>query len=424
MTVSDPRGFLSDLFDCAVKAADPHGALASHLPERPKGRTIVVGAGKAASAMAGALESLWTGPLEGIVIDRHGKISPTRHIKVLQASHPVPDMAGLEGSKAVLDAVRGLSADDLVIALISGGGSSLLPLPGGELEFEDEIAVNRVLLNSGAPIGAMNVVRKHVSGIKGGRLAKAAAPARVVSLIVSDVAGDEAARVASGPTIASRSTPGDALEIIEHYKMDMPPRVLEHLRSPAAEAPAPDDPDFARNSFSVIASARLALEAAAQRARELGVPAVILSDSIEGEARDIALMHGAMSREIRRFGRPFAKPVVMLSGGETTVSMAGGPYGRGGRNTEFLLAFARTIQGADGIDALAADTDGIDGSEDNAGAFADGGSFARMRAAGLNPEKMLAGHDAWSGFAAIGDLFMTGPTGTNVNDFRAILVQS
>ncbi|MEQ8164475.1 MAG: glycerate kinase, partial [Alphaproteobacteria bacterium] len=415
MTVSDPRGFLSDLFDCAVKAADPHGALASHLPERPKGRTIVVGAGKAASAMAGALESLWTGPLEGIVIDRHGKISPTRHIKVLQASHPVPDMAGLEGSKAVLDAVRGLSADDLVIALISGGGSSLLPLPGGELEFEDEIAVNRVLLNSGAPIGAMNVVRKHVSGIKGGRLAKAAAPARVVSLIVSDVAGDEAARVASGPTIASRSTPGDALEIIEHYKMDMPPRVLEHLRSPAAEAPAPDDPDFARNSFSVIASARLALEAAAQKARELGVPAVILSDSIEGEARDIALMHGAMSREIRRFGRPFAKPVVMLSGGETTVSMAGGPYGRGGRNTEFLLAFARTIQGADGIDALAADTDGIDGSEDNAGAFADGGSFARMRAAGLDPEKVLTNHDAWSGFAAIGDLFMTGPTGTNVN---------
>lgn len=423
MTVSDPRGFLSDLFNCAVRAADPHDTIAAHLPERPRGRTIVVGAGKAASAMAAAVESLWDGPLDGVVIDRHGKISPTRRIKVLQAAHPVPDDAGLAGSQAVLEAVRGLSADDLVIALISGGGSSLLPMPGGDLRFADEIAVNQALLDSGAPIGAMNVVRKHVSGIKGGRLAKAAAPARVVSLIVSDVAGDDAARVASGPTIASRSTPADALDIIAQYRMDMPEAVLAHLRAPAALAPSPDDLDFARNSVSVIASARLALESAAQRARENGVPAVILSDSIEGEARDIAGMHGAMAREITRFGRPFSKPVVMLSGGETTVSLAGGAYGKGGRNTEFLLAFAKSIQGVGGIDVLAADTDGIDGSEDNAGAFADGGSFARMRAAGLDPNKVLAGHDAWSGFAAIGDLFMTGPTGTNVNDFRAILIR-
>jgi hydroxypyruvate reductase len=423
MTVTDPRGFLSELFDCAVRAADPRAAIAAHLPERPPGRTVVVGAGKAASAMAAALEALWDGPLDGVVVDRHGEITPTRHVKVLQAAHPVPDNAGLAGSRALFDAVRGLTADDLVIALISGGGSSLLPMPGGGLSLEDEIAVNRALLDSGAPIGAMNVVRNHISAIKGGRLAKAAAPARVVSLIVSDVAGDDPAKVASGPTVPSWSTPDDALDIIAQYRMDVPETVLAHLRSPAAATPSPDDPDFARNSVSVIASARTALEAAALRAQEKGVSAVILSDAIEGEARDIALMHGAMAREIVGFGRPFVKPVVMLSGGETTVTLAGGSYGKGGRNTEFLLGFAKAIEGVEGVDALAADTDGIDGSEDNAGAFADGASFARMRAAGLDPNKVLAGHDAWSGFAAIGDLFVTGPTGTNVNDFRTILVR-
>jgi hydroxypyruvate reductase len=423
MMVSDTRGFLSDLFNCAVRAADPRDAIAGHLPDRPRGRTVVVGAGKAASAMAAALESLWDGPLEGVVIDRHGEISPTRQIKVFQAAHPVPDAAGLAGSRALLDAVSGLTADDLVIALISGGGSSLLPMPGGDLVLEDEIAVNRALLDSGAPIGAMNVVRKHASAIKGGRLAGAAAPARVVSLIVSDVAGDDPEHVASGPTVPSRSTPSDALDIIAQYRMDMPERVLAHLRSPAARAPSPDDPAFARNTVSVIASARASLEAAARYARENGVPAMILSDAIEGEARDIAGMHGLMAREIALFNQPFTRPVVMLSGGETTVTLAGGTYGRGGRNTEFLLAFAKAIEGVDGIDALAADTDGIDGSESNAGAFADGGSFARMRAAGLDPNKVLANHDAWSGFSATGDLFMTGPTGTNINDFRAILVR-
>ncbi|WP_332717888.1 glycerate kinase type-2 family protein [Pelagibacterium mangrovi] len=423
MTDIDPRTFLTALFSCAVKAADPRDAIAAHLPERPKGRTVVIGAGKAASRMAAALESLWDGPLEGVVVDRHGKITPTEKIKVLQAAHPVPDRAGLLGSRALLDAVGGLIADDLVIALISGGGSALLPLPGGDLSFDDEIAVNRALLSSGAPIQAMNTVRKHVSGIKGGRLAKAAAPARVVSLLVSDVAGDNPAMVASGPTVPDAMTPQDALDIIAEYRMTLPPAVMAHLASPAAIAPKPDDPDLARNSAVIIASARTSLHAAADLARSMGITPVVLSDAIEGEAKDIGRMHAAIAREVVRFDQPFAKPVVVLSGGETTVTLAEGPYGRGGRNGEFLLSLARGIEGCEGIHALSADTDGIDGSEDNAGAFADGQSFSRMRAAGIDPKKALCQHDAWTAFSAIGDLFVTGQTGTNVNDFRAILIR-
>lgn len=423
MTDIDPRTFLTALFRCAVKAADPCDAIASHLPEPPKGRTVVVGAGKAASRMAAALESLWDGPLEGVVIDRHGKVTSTKNIRVVQAAHPVPDQAGLSGARALLDAVSGLSPDDLVIALISGGGSSLLPLPGGELSFEDEIAVNRALLRSGAPIGSMNVVRKHISGIKGGRLAKAAVPARVVSLLVSDVAGDDPAMVASGPTVPDGTTPQDALDIIAEYRMSIPEQVMAHLGSPAAIAPKPDDPDLARNSAVIIASARTSLHAAADLARSMGITPVVLSDAIEGEAKDIGRMHAAMAREVAGFNQPFEKPVVMLSGGETTVTLAEGPYGRGGRNTEFLLSLARGIEGCEGVHALAADTDGIDGSEDNAGAFADGHSLSRMRGAGVDPKKALCRHDAWTAFSAIGDLFITGQTGTNVNDFRAILIR-
>lgn len=423
MTEIDPRTFLTALFRCAVKAADPRDALAAHLPERPKGRTVVVGAGKASSRMAAALESLWEGPLEGVVIDRHGEVTPTGRVKVLQAAHPVPDENGIAGSRALLEAVRGLTADDLVIALVSGGGSALMPLPGGRLTLEDERAVNRALLNSGAPIVAMNIVRKHISAIKGGRLAKAAAPARVVSLLVSDVAGDNPAMVASGPTVADLTTPQDALDVISEYRIDLPRQVMAHLHSAAALAPRPDDPDFARNTSVVIASARTSLNAAADLARTMGIEAAVLSDAIEGEAKDVARMHAAMARQVKRFGEPFKRPVVMLSGGETTVTLTGGPAGKGGRNTEFLLSLARGIEGSAGIDALAADTDGIDGSEDNAGAFADGQSLARMRAAGVDPKKALCNHDAWSAFAAIGDLFVTGRTGTNVNDFRAILVR-
>jgi glycerate 2-kinase len=419
----DPRAFLTSLFAAAVRAADPLAAMAAHLPQRPKGRTLVIGAGKAASQMAAALESLWNGPLEGVVVARHGPVARCQQIRVLRAAHPVPDEAGLLGAETLLNAVQNLTEDDLVIALISGGGSALLPAPGGNLSFEDETAVNRALLASGAPISAMNVIRKHISRIKGGRLALAAAPARVVSLIVSDVAGDNPAFVASGPTVPDHSTPQDALDAVSQYKIVLPLAVMEHLRSPAAVAPGPDDAAFARNECHIIASARVSLEAAAALAKRSGISAHILSDAIEGEARDIGIMHAALAREVSLWNRPFARPCVILSGGETTVTLGGTAPGKGGRNTEFLLSFAQQLEGLAGIHALAADTDGIDGSEDNAGAFCDGGTLARIRNAGGNPRALLLAHDAWSAFSLSGDLFAPGPTGTNVNDFRAILVR-
>ncbi|PLU27410.1 glycerate kinase [Sinorhizobium medicae] len=399
MASIEPRPFLISLFEAAVLAADPYAAIRAHLPARPKGRTIVVGAGKAASQMAAAFERLWEGPLDGAVVARHGPIEKCERIKVFQSAHPVPDEAGLAASSALLEMVEGLTSDDLVVALISGGGSALLPAPPGGLTLEDEIAVNRALLASGAPISAMNVVRKHVSRVKGGRLALAAAPARVVSLVVSDVPGDNPAFVASGPTVPDRSSLEEAREIVARYAMALPERVAAHLSADAARAPSPDDPVFARNEVHVIASARVSLEAAAARARESGIEAAILSDAIEGEARDIGRMHAALAREVALHNHPF------------------------GRNSEFLLSLALDIDGADGIDALAADTDGIDGSEDNAGAFADGASIARMRGAGVDPRLHLTRHDAWTAFKASGDLFVPGPTGTNVNDLRAVLIR-
>ena len=420
--IAEPRAFLTSLFEAAVEAADPLAAIRAHLPEKPKGRTIVVGAGKAASQMAAAFESLWDGPLEGAVVARHGPIATCERIRVLQSAHPVPDEAGLAGSAELLRLVEGLTPDDLVVALVSGGGSSLLPAPPQGLTLADEIAVNRALLASGAPISAMNVVRKHVSRIKGGRLAFAAAPARVVSLIVSDVPGDNPAFVASGPTIPDSSTPADALAIISRYGMILPDAVMRHLGSEHAAAPKPGHPVFTNQQHHIIASAAVSLEAAAAKARTLGVEAVILSDAIEGEARDIGRMHAAIARETALRNRPFSKPVVILSGGETTVTISGDAFGKGGRNSEFLLSFALDIDGVEGVHALAADTDGIDGSEDNAGAFADGFTISRMRAAGADPRDHLARHDAWSAFSASGDLFVPGPTGTNVNDLRALLV--
>ncbi len=423
MSLIEPRPFLTSLFEAAVIAADPEAAIRAHLPARPKGRTIVIGAGKAASQMAAAFERLWDGPLEGTVVARHGPIEACERIEVLQSAHPVPDEAGLVASSALIERVKDLTEDDLVVALISGGGSALLPAPPEGLTLEDEIAVNRALLASGAPISAMNVVRKHISRIKGGRLALAASPARVVSLVVSDVPGDNPAFVASGPTVPDRSSLEEAREIVSRYGMNLPERVSAHLSYGAARAPNPDDPAFAGNEVHVIASASVSLEAAAARAREAGIEAVILSDAIEGEARDIGRMHAALAREAATRDRPFTKPVVLLSGGETTVTITGDAHGKGGRNSELLLSLALDIDGVTGIDALAADTDGIDGSEDNAGAFADGTSVGRMRAAGLDPRAQLARHDAWTAFAASGDLFVPGPTGTNVNDFRAILIR-
>lgn len=415
------KPFLSDLFAAAVAAADPEAALKPHLPSPPKGRLVVIGAGKGAAQLARAFETLWAGPLSGVVVMRYGYGVTCEHIKVLEAAHPVPDEAGLCASKALLAAVSGLGPDDLVVALICGGGSALLPSPPDGLTLADEQALNRALLASGAPISVMNAIRKHVSRIKGGRLAAAAHPAKVLSLVVSDVPGDDPAQVASGPTVPDDVTRHEALRLIESHRIDLPPAVHAHLQRITAEAPVPESLLFARNEVKVIASASLSLEAAAQAAQARGIPAVILSDAIEGEARDVARVHAAIAQQILRRDRPFQKPIVLLSGGETTVTLKG--KGRGGRNSEFLLSFAQDIDGVEGISALAADTDGIDGSEDNAGAFADGSSCARLRAAGRDPAGDLMNNDAFSAFAAVGDLFSPGPTGTNVNDFRAVLIR-
>lgn len=422
MPSGDPRHLLTMAFRAAVAAADPGRTIRDHLPSRPKGRTIVIGAGKGSARMAAAFEEAWEGPLEGAVVSRYGYAVPCRRIRVLEAAHPVPDEAGLEASRQLLALTRDLTADDLVVALVSGGGSALLPAPPGGLSLADEIAVNEALLASGAPIAAMNAVRKHVSTIKGGRLAAAAYPARVVSLVVSDIPGDDPALVASGPTVPDGSRRADALGVIAAYGMKFPAAVLRHLDSAAADAPLPGDVRFARNEVHVIASAAVSLEAAAAAAREFGVEAVILSDAIEGEAREVGVVHAAIAREVALRDRPFAKPVLILSGGETTVTLRG-KGGRGGRNGEFMLGFAIAIQDCSGIDALAADTDGIDGSEDNAGAFADGASLSRMREKGADARALLVRNDSWTAFHLAGDLFATGPTGTNVNDFRAILVR-
>jgi len=415
------RDLLKALFTAAVKAADPLTGIVKHLPAPPtNGRTVVIGAGKGAAQMAAALESVWIGSLTGVIVTRYGYGCETRSIEILEASHPVPDAAGLAGAKRLVETISGLSADDLVIALVCGGGSALLPAPPEGLTLEDEIALNEALLASGAPISAMNVVRKHLSTIKGGRLA-AATKARVVSLIVSDIPGDNPAFVASGPTIPDGTTRRDALAIVDQYKLTLPAAMMAHLNSPAADAPRPDDPVFVRHQHFVIASAGVSLEAAAEVARARGVTPYILSDSVEGEARDVALVHAALAREVALRDRPFARPAVLLSGGETTVTLRN-KGGKGGRNGEFALALALAIDGYE-ITALAADTDGIDGSETNAGAFADGTTARRLRTAGLDGRKLLDGNDSFSGFSAIGDVFETGPTGTNVNDFRAILVR-
>ncbi|MBP0482867.1 glycerate kinase type-2 family protein [Sagittula salina] len=420
----DKRAFLTDLFDAAVDAADPVLALRDVLPPKPAGRTVVIALGKGAAQLAAAFEDLWeeagNGALEGIVVTRYGYAAPCRHLTVLEAAHPVPDEAGLVATQAVFDAVEGLTAADLVVALVCGGGSALLPAPPEGLTLADEQALNRALLASGAPIGVMNAIRKHVSRIKGGRLAAACAPAQVVSLVVSDVPGDDPAQVASGPTVPDWVSREDALRMIETRGIVLPERIMAHIEAEAAAAPNPLDGCFEGNVVRVVASARLSLEAAAARAEAAGIPAAILSDAIEGEAAVVGGVHAAIAREVALRGRPFRAPVVILSGGETTVMLGDNP-GRGGRNTAFLLGLAQGIEGLP-VTALAADTDGIDGSEDNAGAFADGESMARLRATGQDPRGFVHRQDPYGAFEVLGDLFEPGPTGTNVNDFRAILV--
>ena len=420
--LQSPRNFLRSLFDAAVAAADPMVTVPRHLPAKPKGRTLVVGAGKASAAMAAALEQVWDGPLEGLVVTRYGYGAACRQIEIALAAHPVPDAAGEVAARRMLERVGGLTADDLVIALISGGGSALLPFPAPGLTLDDKQEVNRLLLASGMPIRDMNVIRKHLSAIKGGRLAAAAAPARVVTLVVSDIPGDDPALVASGPTLPDDRSPKDARAIVARYGLQLPPAAAAWLANDACAAPSPNDPRFARNEVRLIASAALSLRAAADLAESLGVRAHILSDAIEGEARDVGAVHAALACEVASRNQPFQRPALILSGGETTVSIGTAPAGKGGRNSEFLLSFANRITGLDGVNALAADTDGIDGSETNAGAFADGGSALRMRQAGVDPLAALSRHDAWTAFDAAGDLLVTGPTRTNVNDFRAILI--
>ena len=420
-TVTADRELLKTLFDAAVDAARPGVQIARFLPEPPRGRTIVVGAGKAAGQMAQALEAVWKGPLEGLVIAAKGHSARCRHIEVLEAAHPVPDMAGLAATKRVLELVRGLEADDLVIALISGGGSAMMPAPADGLTLADEQAINRSLLESGAPISVMNLIRNQFSQVKGGRLALACHPARVVTLVLSDIPGDNPSLVASGPTLPMNEDRSRARELAALYRIKLPDAAGQMLQSDDNLAPDVDDERFAGNEVHVIGSAADSLNAACSKAARHGLQANVLSSSMEGEASVVGSVHASVVREMRESGRPFSSPSVLLSGGETTVTLKGN--GRGGRNAEFLLAFAIGIDGLEGVSALAADTDGIDGSENNAGAFADGTSVLRMRRKGIDPIKALLNNDAYSAFEAIGDLFVTGPTGTNVNDFRAIIVR-
>lgn len=416
--MTDPNAFLRALFDAAVTAADPMEIVPGNLPPRPAGRTVVVGAGKASARMAEALEAAWDGPLEGVVVTRYGHGRPCRSIEIVEASHPVPDEAGLRGAERVLSAVSDLGPDDLVIALISGGGSALLTLPADGITLGEKQEVNRALLASGADIGTMNIVRKHLSRIKGGRLAAAAHPARVEALLISDVPGDAPGVIASGPTVGERSTPADAARLLARYGVVPPESVSRHLAS-SEGCPAPEDPALARTVNRLIAAPQRSLEAAAEVARAAGVTPLILGDSLEGEARDVGTVLAGIAHQVLRHAQPLPRPCVLLSGGETTVTVRG--TGRGGRNVEYLLAHAVALDGAP-VYAIAGDTDGVDGAEEIAGALIGPDTLTRAAAAGLDPYAALAGNDAHSFFEGLGDQIVTGPTLTNVNDFRATYI--
>lgn len=416
----EPRQLLQELFEVAVAAAQPAAVLPDFLPHPPRGRTLVLGAGKAASAMALAVEQNWPGELSGLVVTRYGQARDCGRIEVLEAAHPVPDAAGNEAARQILARCEGLTKDDLVLCLISGGGSALLSLPGEGISLEDKQILNRLLLHSGAGIAEINTVRKHVSAIKGGRLAAACHPARVVTLMISDVPGDDPQLIASGPTLPDPTSAADARAVIERYRLPVPDSVRQFLQSPAAETPSPGDPCFDGHDWHIVAAPQLSLEAAAREAERRGLNVLILGDSIEGESREVGKAFSAIARQARYRGQPVAPPCVILSGGETTVSIQGA--GRGGPNTEFALGMALGLAGESGITVLACDTDGIDGSEDNAGCIIDPSTLDRARGQGLDPEALLEDNDAWSFFNALGDLVVTGPTDTNVNDFRAIYV--
>ena len=417
----NPRQFLIDLFATAVDAVSAAKCQPPYLPPPPAGgRTLVIGAGKGAAAMAKAVEDHWQGDISGLVVTRYGHGADCKKIEVVEAAHPVPDEAGRAAAGRIMQMVQGLTEKDLVLCLISGGGSALLALPAPGITLEQKQAINRALLRSGANIFEMNCVRKHLSAIKGGRLGLACSPARVVTLLISDIPGDDPGVIASGPTLPDPTTCADSLAILKKYGIEIPDNIRQHLESGAGETPKPGDPRFEGHSHHVIATAQDALQAAAQMARDAGITPHILSDDIEGEARDIGLMHAALARQIATRNQPFAAPCVLISGGETTVTVRG--KGRGGRNAEFLLSFAAAMAGHPNVYAIACDTDGIDGSEDNAGAVYAPDSVARADDLGLRALAMLDNNDGYGFFNALNDLVVTGPTRTNVNDFRAILI--
>ncbi|MBR0657926.1 glycerate kinase type-2 family protein [Neoroseomonas oryzicola] len=417
------RAALRRLFDAAVAAADPRVVLARHLPERPSGRVLVLGAGKSAAVMAAAVEAAWPdADLSGLVVTRYGHGHATTRIEVAEASHPVPDEAGARAAQRMLDLAAAAGPQDLVLFLVSGGGSSLTTLPAPGLSLPDLIAVNKALLASGATIHEMNCIRRHLSAFSGGRLAAAAHPARVVTLAISDVPGDDPTVIASGPTVPDPSTFAEARALVAHYRMALPAAVTAHLAAGAEESPKPGDPRLGTPDYRFIATPQMALEAAAAAARTLGLAPLILGDALEGEAREVGTVLAGIALSARTHGHPLPAPCVLLSGGETTVTIRAETPGRGGRNGECLLGCTLGLAGAAGVWALMGDTDGIDGSEENAGAIAAPDTLARARAAGLDPRALLSGHDSHRLFSALGDLVTTGPTLTNVNDFRAILV--
>jgi glycerate 2-kinase len=435
-SMPEARRFLRSLFDAAVAAALPSaGSIAAFLPPPPKGRTLVLGAGKAGGAMAAAVETAWPAgaAMSGLVVTRYDYMPASfaaaqarraTRIEVAEAAHPVPDAAGRRAAERIAALARGLTPDDLVLCLISGGASSLLALPAEGVTLDAKRAINRALLKSGAAIDEMNCVRKHLSAIKGGRLAAMCAPARVVTLLVSDVPGDSPATIGSGPTVPDPTTCADALAVLDRYAIEVPAAIRAHLERGDYETPKPGDPAFAGHAVHLIATPQRSLEAAAAAARAAGIEAHILGDDIEGESREVGKVHAALARQIARRGQPFAPPCIVLSGGETTVTMrpASGAPGRGGRASEFLLGCAIVLQGEPGVHVLAADTDGIDGSEANAGAFVGPDTLARAAVQGLRPRDFLDRNDAYGFFESLGDLVITGPTFTNVNDFRAMLI--
>ena len=418
--MTDPRKLLRQMFDAAVEAAQSSHCLPPHLPEPPRGRTLVIGAGKASAEMARVVEQHWPGELTGLVVTRYGYAVPCSRIEIVEAAHPVPDEAGLAAAGRILALVAGLTADDLVICLISGGGSSLLVLPDDDLQLADKQEINKALLKSGATISEMNCVRRHLSAIKGGRLAAACHPAKVVTLLISDVPGDDPADIASGPTTADRSTCADALAILRRYAIPVQDKVRALLESGRGESVKPGDPRLANSETRMIATPQMALEAAAEVARTAGVPVHILGDSIEGEARDVGIVMAGIALQVARHQQPFVAPCILLSGGETTVTVRGD--GRGGRNVEFLLSLGITLNGQPGVHAIACDTDGVDGQEEIAGACLGPDTLARAWEQGIKPRDSLANNDGHGFFQALGDSVVCGPTLTNVNDFRAVYI--